>query len=110
MRVIERAGVAIALGQRRDDNLHDRVIEVVRVRALRFVVPNNDRAVVLVSLGGHDLRHYRRQKIISLFDVGIVSRQALITTGKRSVHVVELVGRNPVVLCDTVVRQIGLFR
>src|SRR3954468_14493447 len=100
MRVVERTSIAITLGQRRNYDLHDRMREVVGIRALRLVVPNNDRTVILVRLRCHDRRYDGGQEIVSLLDFGIVARQALISTRKSRVHIVELVWRNPVVLRD----------
>ena len=75
--------------------------EVVLVRAFALVVPNQDRAVILVGLGVHDLRNNFGQEVVSLCDVGRITgvMNSIIgkTAGQRSVHVVVLVGGDEVV-------------
>src|SRR5262249_45488289 len=65
--------VGMSLG--RNDDLTNRVRQVVRVIAwdtvpLRFVPPDDDRAMVPVSLGSHDHRNDLLQEKVALQDLG----------------------------------------
>ena len=109
MVVFQAAGIRVALGQRRDDNLRQRVVGVVP--ALGLVPPDDNHTVVGVSRRGHDLRHHRRQKVVPLRDGRLVSGicRAVVgePAGQRAVRVVILVGRDPVVAAHRVVVQVG---
>jgi len=66
-----------------------------------------DRAAIQIGGGRHDLGNYDAQEVVALADVGRVSRQAQEARLKRAVHVVELIGSNPVVVGDAIVGQIN---
>ena len=112
MGVSECAIIGIALGQGRDDDLRDG--ELRRVSSFGFVVPNHNRAVILVGLGSHDLWDDFGKEIVTQRDrllVGIVSVGDTVV-GKvrvqRGVHVIVLVRGNEVVPRDCVVIQVCL--
>src|SRR5260370_3195334 len=95
----------------RDDDLADRVIEVVRVVTglpvgFAFVPPENDHAAVLVGFRGHDERNQAAQGIIALPYIGRIAGQTCKAAAESAVHVVVLIGRNPVVIGHAVLREI----
>jgi len=78
------------------------VIEVVLVAGtvrLGLIKPDDDCAIVLISLGGHDLRHDEPQEVVTLRDLGCAcrKRRAVVRKAARqcSMHIIELVRRNP---------------
>jgi len=110
--VSQGAIVGIALGQRRDDDL--RQSELTRVSPFGLVVPNHNRAVILVRLGSHDLWDHDGKEVVTqrnrlLIGVGAVCDPVV---GKvrvqRGVHFIVLVRRNEVVPGDRVVSQVRL--
>ncbi len=112
MRVVQRAVVRISLGQRRDDDLRQGVIEVVLVGAFGFIRPENDRGMTgFVDRRGHDLRDHDRAEVVSLRDLGRIARVGgtLIgeSTCQRRMHVIILIGRDDVIRSLGVVRQVG---
>jgi len=115
MRIVDRASVGKAvlvfMSQWRDDDLADRVIEVVRVVTgypvgFAFVPPENDHAAVLVGFRGHDERNQAAQGIIALPYIGRIAGQTCKAAAESAVHVVVLIGRNPVVIGHAVLREI----
>jgi len=111
---VQRAGKGLAatlasiLG---DDYFANDVIEVIGVVArdavlFGFIEPDDDHAVVLVCLRRHDHGDYQAEEIVSLPDLRRVAREALEAPGEPAVHVVVLVGRDPVVIGHGVVGQI----
>ena len=105
MRVEDGAGVGkavdVLVSARRDDDLGDGVIEVVGIVAdgvlFGLIEPDDDRAVVLVGVRGHDDRDDLTEEVVTLLDLGRIAGETLVTAGEGGVHVVELVGCNPVV-------------
>ena len=94
----------------RDDDLTDRVIEIIGIVAsdaiaLSFVPPEHDDTVVLVR--SHDHGNDLREEVIALADLSGIAGQAFVTRSQCSVLIVVLVGGYPVVVGNAVVRQIG---
>ena len=73
MAIAERALVRVAFGQRRDGDV--RHGEVRRIAPFGFVEPDQNQAVVLIGLRGHDLRYHDRQVVIALRSFGRIARQ-----------------------------------
>ena len=99
----KRNATLIRVSVGRNDDLANRVGQVIRVVAsdavlLGLVPPDNDRAVVLVGLGGHDHGDDLLQEVVTLQDVRSVAGYAPEPAGERGVLIVELVRRDPVVL------------
>src|SRR5215467_4499067 len=66
--------VSMALGQRRDYDLHQGMVKIVPGRVgtillLGLVSPDYNHTVMLVSRGIHDHRHYNAQEVVSLRDL-----------------------------------------
>ena len=102
------AGVAIALGQRRDDEFGNRAARVVA--AFGFVPPDNDHAVVLICGRSHDLRNNDGEEVVTLRNASLVAgvMRALVSepAAQRAVRVVKLIRRDPIVSPDSVVVQV----
>ena len=86
MRVVHGAGVGkavdVLVSARRDDDLADGVIEVVGIVAdgvlFGLIEPDDDRAVVLVGVRGHDGRDDLREEIVALLDLRRVAGESLV--------------------------------
>src|SRR5215468_2671003 len=98
VRVVDAVAEGVTLGQGRDHEEGQGVAEVIAIGALALVPPEEDGAIVLVGLGGHDDGYDLGQEVVPLFDGRGVARQALVATRERRVHVVELIRGDPVVL------------
>lgn len=90
MGIVDRAGVGkavlVLMSKWRDDDLTDRVVEVVRVVAglavgFAFVPLEDDHVSVLVSSRRHNERHETAQAIISRLDLGRIACQTCETPG-----------------------------
>jgi len=69
----ERDAIHIRMCKFGDYDLRDGVIEVVLVAGtvlLGLIKSDDDCAIVLMSLGGHDLRHDEPQEVVTLRDLG----------------------------------------
>src|SRR5579862_7741931 len=116
MRVIHgariRKSVHVGVGVRGYYDLGDGVIKIVGVVAgdavgFGFIPPQNDRAVVLVGVRRHDRGNNLAQEVIALLDICRVAGQPFVAAGERCVHIVILVGRDPVVVGHGVIGKIG---
>jgi len=82
VREIIRDVKGIALGQRRNHDFHHIVVEIVRIRPLGFIGPDDDHPIVLEGRGGLDLWNNNREKIVALCQFGQIARIRSSVIGK----------------------------
>lgn len=115
MGIVDRAGIGkavhIGMSKSRDDDLAECVVEVVLVVpggtvVFGFVPPENDHSAVFVRLGRHDHRNKPAQGVVAQPNVGRIARQPGKACARSAVHLVVLVGRDPVVIGYAILHQI----
>ena len=104
------AVVRVALGKRRDHDLGQG--ELLVVTALGLVVPDHNRAAVLVGGGTCDHRHDHGKEVVALRNrcliACVMSTVVCKSVRQCGVHVVELIGGDQVVTGDCIVGEVRL--
>ena len=105
---LDGAAVGVAFGEWGDHDLTDR--SAGGIATLAFVPPDNNRAIILISLGGHDLRDHCGKEVIALGNgrlvAGVMSAVVGEAGAERAVLVVELIGGDPVVTSHGVAGEV----
>src|ERR1700751_801276 len=83
------------------------IVGLVARDAIGFglVEPDDDDAMILVGVGSHNHRNDLAEEIVALQDFSGIAGQTFVARAERGVHVVVLVGRDPVVVGNGTVSE-----